>query len=89
MVFILSDGSLGKIWQVSLWETESKTEDYLSSLSVHLQNFLSRIPSENIACQMIVVSHADVAQRLEVYGSFQEAQGGSGVFKDGKIDCHL
>ncbi len=53
-IFVLADGSLGKAWQITPWETEGRTQEYLSMLAGHLENLLTRIPTEKLACQMVL-----------------------------------
>src|SRR3989338_56104 len=53
-IFVLADGSLGKIWHIDPWETEGRGQESLSLLAGHLENLLTRIPTEKLACQMIL-----------------------------------
>src|SRR3989338_10023007 len=53
-IFVLADGSLGKIWHIDPWETEGRGQEFLSLLAGHLENLLTRIPTERLACQMIL-----------------------------------
>ncbi len=68
-VFILADGSLGKIWKITPWEVEGKEDPILSALAGHLENLLTRIPTEKLACQIILTSDRNVNDKLQEYYS--------------------
>ena len=84
-VFILSDGSLGKIWRISLCETEGKENESLISLSAQLENLLNRIPNEKLACQIILLSHGQVQNQLKIYEGFKEENNFLSLFTKGKL----
>ena len=85
-VFVLSDGSLGKVWKLKLYETEGREPDYLLSLSSHLQNLLNRMPQANMACQLILNSSSDIKRSLKSYSTLvEETKSSSMFFAEGKI----
>ncbi len=84
-IFVLSDGSLGKVWKVALYETEGKENDYLLNLSAQLENLFNRVPTERLACQIILSSHGQIHDRLHAYRNLQEKQRSPGIFTEGKI----
>ncbi|MBF0490934.1 MAG: TraC family protein [Candidatus Omnitrophica bacterium] len=83
--FILSDGSMGQVWKIGAFETEGQQEEDIASLSSLLQNLLNRIPTERLACQIILSSHRHVGKSLKVYGEFKEASLAESLFTKGKI----
>ncbi len=85
-IFILSDGSLGRIWKLELYETEGKDEEYLLTLSSHLENLLNRIPQVNLACQIILISNCCVNEQLEVYKNYKEEGDKLSLFTMGKVN---
>jgi len=85
-VFILSDGSLGKVWRINVYETEGKDNDYLMSLSSHLENLLNRIPSDKLSCQMILSSHGQIQNQLKSYEDYNEGYPSANLFAKGKLD---
>ncbi len=85
-VFILSDGSMGKVWQISSYETEGKEDDFLKNLSLHMENVLNRLPIGRLACQVILCSHQHIQERLHTYDSFCEEGSRINVFSSGKIE---
>ena len=84
-VFILSDGSLGKVWEISLYETEGKDKEYLISLSAQLENIFNRIPAEDLACQIILISSNQVQSKLNAYENYNEGSDCSTIFSKGKV----
>ncbi len=85
--FLLADGSLGRVWKISLYETEGREEEYFKSLSIHMENLLNRMPSENIACQVILQSHRQVEEELDSYKNYREENViKPGVFCQGKVE---
>lgn len=84
-VFILSDGSLGRVWKIQLFETEGKDDQYLLSLSSHLESLLNRLPNTNIACQIILTQHQAILEKLQRYDNFKEELLTESVFSKGKI----
>jgi conjugal transfer ATP-binding protein TraC len=81
----LADGSFGKIWKVSLLESEGKTEGALNALAIQWESFLTRIPNERLACQVILRSHRNTKAQLKDYLSYSEATSHS-AFAKGKTD---
>jgi hypothetical protein len=87
-VFVLSDGSLGKVWKIQMFETEGRDLDYLLSLSSHLENLLNRIPQVNLACQIILNSTPQIRDSLNEYENFKEDFNRESLFARGKVE-HL
>lgn len=83
-VFVLSDGSLGKIWQLALLEGEGKSEQSLLSLAGRWESLLTRVPDQRLACQMILTSERNVDGLLQSYSAHQEEGGGHVEFAQGK-----
>jgi len=55
-MFMLADGSVGMVWKLTPTEIEGKSEEALSALVSQWENFLTRIPNERLACQLILTS---------------------------------
>jgi len=66
-VFALKDASLGQIWEISLIQSETKSESYLEQLSQMIEGILVRLPEELISCQFILSCDEDISERLERY----------------------
>ncbi len=84
--FLLADGSLGRVWKISLYETEGKEQDYFLSLSSHIENLLNRIPTEKLACQIILCCSNQIQEKLQVYENFREGYQGPSIFAKGKTE---
>ena len=63
--FVLKDGSLGQIWQLSLLEAETKSALYLEELSRILEGIIIRLPEETVSCQFILFSDSDFDEKLQ------------------------
>ncbi|MBI3601277.1 MAG: TraC family protein [Candidatus Omnitrophica bacterium] len=85
-IFILADGSLGRVWKIGLYETEGREQDYFLSLSGHLENLLNRIPTQKLACQVILTSHRQIHDQLSAYEDFHEGHHALSIFARGKIN---
>ena len=85
-IFVLSDGSLGKVWKIDMYEIEGKEEEYLKSISVHMENLLNRMPARNIACQMILLNHRHVQEDLSRYEVFKEENLNQSIFTKSKVE---
>ncbi len=72
-IFVLADGSLGKVWHIDPWETEGRGQEFLSLLAGHLENLLTRIPTEKLACQMIL-KKTDVLFTLRYFSHWRHPQ---------------
>ncbi|QAT16681.1 putative conjugative transfer protein TraC [Candidatus Velamenicoccus archaeovorus] len=72
--FVLKDGSLGQIWEISLIESETKSASHLEELSRSLEGILLRLPEDMVSCQVILVCDNGIGKRLKAY------EGQSGVF---------
>jgi len=66
-VFILKDASLGQIWEISLIQSETKSESYLEQLSQMLEGILVRLPEELVSCQFILSCDDDISEKLQDY----------------------
>jgi len=62
--FVLKDGSLGQVWEVSLIETETKSPNYLEQLSQMIEGIIIRLPEELVSCQFILVCDEDFRMNL-------------------------
>ena len=71
-VFVLADGSLGKVWQLMVLEAEGKSEDALMSLASQYENLLNRMPNDQLACQIILTSDRDVDHSVSKYADYKE-----------------
>ena len=65
--FVLKDGSLGQVWQLTLLEAETKSALYLEELSRMIEGILIRLPEEKVSCQFILFSDSDFDDRLDEY----------------------
>jgi conjugal transfer ATP-binding protein TraC len=68
--FVLKDGSLGQIWQLTLLEAETKSAPYLEELSRIIEGILIRLPEEKVSCQFILFSDTDFDDKLDEYMNF-------------------
>ena len=68
--FVLKDGSLGQIWEISLLEAETKSSLYLEELSRMIEGIIIRLPEEKVSCQFILTSDTDLDGRLQEYMDF-------------------
>ncbi len=84
-VFVNTDGSLGKVWQVNMWECEGKNSHHLSSLAAQAHNFLTRLPSERLACQFILMGESNVEGPLKVYATYSEGHEANRLFTNGRL----
>ncbi len=84
-MFINHDGSLGKIWQITLWESEGKNEEHLLSLAAQAHNFLTRLPSKDLACQFILMGERNVEDRLHAYDNYNEGHACDRLFTEGRL----
>ncbi len=69
-IYILADGSLGKVWKLTPWETEGRTPEVLSLLAAHLENLLARVPAEKLACQ-IILKNSDILFTMRYFPQWQ------------------
>ena len=68
--FVLKDGSLGQVWELSLIETETKSTDYLEQLNQMVEGIIIRLPEELVSCQFILVCDEDFQDDLKKYIAF-------------------
>ena len=59
-VFTLKDGSIGQIWEISLFESETKLDAHLEQMASTIEGLLIRLPEELVSCQFILVSDEDI-----------------------------
>ncbi len=65
--FVLKDGSLGQIWEVSLIETETKSAAHLEQLAQMIEGMIIRLPEHSLSCQFILISDEDFGDKLKLY----------------------
>lgn len=65
--FVLKDGSLGQIWELSLIETETKSLTHLEQISQALEGLLIRLPEDLVSCQFILMSDENFEDKLKTY----------------------
>ena len=83
-ICILADGSLGKIWKINVIGIEGKAEADLNALMTQWQNFLTRLPNENFACQFILKADPNNTTRIREYAQYHEGSDVSSDFLDTK-----
>ena len=71
--FVLKDGSLGQIWEVSLIESETKSSVYLEQLAQMIEGIIIRLPEDLVSCQFILICDEDLNDRLQSYTDFSKA----------------
>ena len=70
--FVLKDGSLGQIWEVSLIESETKSLTHLEQLSEMIEGLITRLPEELVSCQFILISNDDLMDKMQSYKDFSK-----------------
>jgi len=70
--FVLKDGSLGQIWEISLLESETKSGSHLEQLAQMIEGIIIRLPEDLISCQFILVCDEDFDERLQNYLDFSK-----------------
>jgi len=68
--FVLKDGSLGQIWEISLIETETKSSAYLEQLAQMIEGVAIRLPENLVSCQFILICDEDFADDLKKYSDY-------------------
>src|SRR4030042_1849397 len=68
--YVLKDGSLGQIWEISLLESETKSASHLESLSQMIEGIIIRLPEDLVSCQFILFSDSNFDERLQSYTDF-------------------
>jgi conjugal transfer ATP-binding protein TraC len=71
--FVLKDGSLGQVWEVSLIESETKSSVYLEQLAQMIEGIIIRLPEDLVSCQFILICDEDLNDRLQSYTDFSKA----------------
>jgi len=70
--YLLTDGSMGKIWELGLIEVELKDTGLLEHISNSIEGLLTRLPNDEISCQFILISDSNVDDRLQKYIDFKD-----------------
>ena len=65
--FVLKDGSLGQIWEVSLIESETKSLTHLEQLAQMIEGIIIRLPENMLSCQFVLICDEDFDDRLKGY----------------------
>jgi len=73
--FVLKDGSLGQIWEVSLIESETKSLTHLEQLAQMVEGIIIRLPEELVSCQFILICDEDINDKLKSYTDFSKSFG--------------
>jgi conjugal transfer ATP-binding protein TraC len=71
-LYVLKDGSLGQIWEISLLESETKSASHLESLAQMIEGIIIRLPEDLVSCQFILFSDSDFDERLQSYMDFSD-----------------
>jgi conjugal transfer ATP-binding protein TraC len=71
--FVLKDGSLGQIWEVSLIESETKSAIHLEQLAQNIEGIIIRLPEEIVSCQFILLCDEDFEEKLKTYSELSES----------------
>lgn len=70
--FVLKDGSLGQVWEVSLIESETKSSAHLEQLAQMIEGVIIRLPEDLASCQFILICDEDLNDRLQSYADFSK-----------------
>ncbi|MBU0548757.1 MAG: conjugal transfer protein TraC, partial [Candidatus Omnitrophica bacterium] len=70
--FVLKDGSLGQVWEVSLIESETKSSVHLEQLTQMIEGIIIRLPEESVSCQFILICDEDFENKLQSYRDFSK-----------------
>ena len=68
--FVLKDGSLGQVWEVSLIESETKSAAHLEQLAQMIEGVIIRLPEDLVSCQFILICDEDFGDTLQSYRDF-------------------
>ena len=71
--FVLKDGSLGQVWEVSLIESETKSSVYLEQLAQMIEGIIIRLPEDLVSCQFILICDEDLNDSFQSYTDFSKA----------------
>jgi conjugal transfer ATP-binding protein TraC len=71
-LFVLKDGSLGQVWEVSLIESETKSNTHLEQLAQMIEGVVIRLPEDSVSCQFILICDDDLSDRLQSYADFSK-----------------
>ncbi len=81
-IFLLSDGSLGRIWKVSTLPIEGKSMEDLSALVNQWENLFMRVPNEHMAFQIILSAQRNDPERIDKYTKYTEHDAGTSSVAD-------
>ncbi|MBI4706874.1 MAG: TraC family protein [Candidatus Omnitrophica bacterium] len=70
--FVLKDGSLGQVWEVSLIESETKSVAHLEQLAQMIEGIIIRLPEDLVSCQFILMCDEDIDDKLQSYTDFSK-----------------
>lgn len=68
--FVLKDGSLGRVWEVSLIESETKSAEHLEQLAQMVEGIIIRLPEDLVSCQFVLVCDDDFQSDFKKYIDF-------------------
>lgn len=83
-LFVLKDGSLGQIWEVSLIESETKSPAHLEQISQMIEGISLRLAEGLVSCQFILICDEDFEQRFKSYTDFSASSDQKIVKQAGK-----
>ena len=75
--YVLSDGSFGQVWELSMIESELRDEGVLTHFSEQIEGLAARLPSDQVSCQFILLSGDKVESKLQPYTDFKESAAGA------------
>lgn len=70
-MFLLTDGSLGKIWEISTREAEFKGDTTLDTISKEFEALLKRLP-EGVCYQIIFMTSPNIEEKFKKYQEYKE-----------------
>ncbi|MGD0336183.1 MAG: TraC family protein [Candidatus Omnitrophota bacterium] len=71
--FVLKDGSLGQVWEVSLIESETKSATHLEQLAQMIEGIIIRLPEELVSCQFILMCDEYFEDKFQSYRDFSKS----------------
>ncbi|MEI8011801.1 MAG: TraC family protein [Candidatus Omnitrophota bacterium] len=85
-VFLHVDGSVGRLWELSLHESEAAGSARVNEVSTMIGGFTGRIPS-GMSAQCVLLSDSDISRLMGRYGSLTAADmdRAAGMIIDGKV----
>ncbi len=70
-IFLLVDGSLGKMWEISTREAEFKGDTTLDTISKEFEALLKRLP-EGVCYQVIFMTSPNIEEKFRKYQEYKE-----------------